>query len=128
MTSEELQVGLRPAAADMRKQFLEGAVVVGGYSLTSMWRACGRPASQHPGKWQALAIPLIDGVRGYFENLNVDFRSPPIGYQPIAEENMVTWEISADAAVSEDSFQPGDLMGTEIIAHAYAMYLDADGN
>jgi hypothetical protein len=86
-------------------------------SLHSLWRAVASPAGHDPHRWSALAAPFLFGFAAYLANLN----GRP-GHPPDASGLLWTWDDE-----SKDPWRTGDMMSGELIAWAYATYLDARG-
>ena len=82
----------------------------GGVSLTSLWRAAGRPAGHDPKAWSLWAQPLIAGYARYLADLDPASTGP------------VVWTWSGDDG---EPWHVGDLMARGDLAHVYAAYLDA---
>ena len=81
-----------------------------GVSLTSLWRAVGRPRGHDPRAWTLLAQPLIAGYARYLADLDPDANRP------------VVWVWNGDDG---EPWRAGDLMGRGDLAQVYAAYLDA---
>jgi hypothetical protein len=79
-------------------------------SLTSLWRAVGRPSGHDPRAWALLAEPLIAGFARYRAGLDPDSDRP------------VVWTWNGDDG---EPWHVGDLMGHGDLAGLYAAYLDA---
>jgi hypothetical protein len=104
MTKE--QVGA--AASSLRQQIeIFGREAA---SLTSLWRAVGRPRGHDPKAWALLAEPLIAGYARYLAGLDSDSNGP------------VVWPWDGDDG---EPWRLGDLMARGDIARIYADYLDA---
>jgi hypothetical protein len=82
----------------------------GGVSLTSLWRAVGRPEGHDPRTWSLLARPLIAGYARYAADLDRGSTGP------------VVWAWSGDDG---EPWRVGDLMARGDLAQVYAAYLDA---
>ena len=82
----------------------------GGVSLTSLWRAVGRPEGYDPGAWSLLAQPLIAGYARYAAETDPGSTGP------------VVWAWDGDDG---EPWRVGDLMARGDIAQVYAGYLDA---
>ncbi len=82
----------------------------GGVSLTSLWRAVGRPEGHDPRAWSLRARPLIAGYARYAADLDGASTGP------------VVWSWSGDDA---EPWRVGDLMARGDLAQVYAAYLDA---
>lgn len=101
---------------DWARQALEQQVEFFGgdqVSLDSLWRSWGSPAGRDPRAWSALAAPLISGFAAYLSNLDRDARS--------VDESRLLWIWDDE---SKDPWRTGDLMGHQLVAGAYATYLD----
>lgn len=98
----------RTAAFSLRQQF----EIFGrdGVSLTSLWRAVGRPEGHDPRSWSLLARPLIVGYARYAAGLDPEADRP------------VVWVWDGDDG---EPWRAGDLMSRGDLAHVYAAYLDA---
>jgi hypothetical protein len=84
-----------------------------GVSLTSLWRAVGRPRGHDPRAWTLLAQPLIAGYARYLTDLDPDANRP------------VVWVWNGDDG---EPWRSGDLMSRGDLAQVYAAYLDAIGD
>ena len=82
----------------------------GGVSLTSLWRAAGRPEGHDPRTWSLLAQPLIAGYARYAAEIDPGSTGP------------VVWSWSGEDG---EPWHVGDLMARGDLAHIYAAYLDA---
>jgi hypothetical protein len=99
-------------ALEQQVEFFGGDQV----SLDSLWRSWGSPAGHDPRAWSGLAAPLISGFAEYLGNLDGDGRS--------VDESRLLWIWEDD---SKDPWRTGDLMSHELVARAYATYLDEQG-
>ncbi len=81
----------------------------GGVSLTSLWRAVGRPAGHDPKSWSLRAQPLIAGYTRYVADLDPSSSGP------------VVWAWSGEDG---EPWHAGDLMARGDLASIYAAYLD----
>jgi hypothetical protein len=91
------------------------------YSLDGMWRACGCPESKGPDPWLVLARPLIEGVGGYWANLD----RWTGGLTPSPDEEVV-YTLTAEQE-PDSPYRTGDRMAPYFVAIAYAAFLD-DGH
>ncbi|HEY2154388.1 MAG TPA: hypothetical protein VGH33_02075 [Isosphaeraceae bacterium] len=82
----------------------------GGVSLTSLWRAVGRPSGHDPGAWSLRARPLIAGYARYAADVDPSSTGP------------VVWAWTGDDG---EPWRIGDLMARGDLAQVYAAYLDA---
>jgi hypothetical protein len=110
-----MQIQTASLARSVLKQQVE---IFGGdqVSLDSLWRAWSSPAGHEPKTWAELAAPLVSGFAAYFNKLGLE-------HAPRAEAQTVLW-IWEDE--SKDPWRSGDVMSHELIAWAYATYLDTE--
>jgi hypothetical protein len=113
---------------NMEQQFYAkggaGSNVVGFFSLSSMYRACGSPPGKDPSTWGELASPLLWGVAQYLEALQ-EWKGVPKEKRSDGWPENVFFTLENPAY--EDSFwRVGDGMGTYFVAMAYARFLDND--
>ncbi len=83
-------------------------------SLDSLWRAVGSPRGHDPRRWAELAAPLLAGYATYLGRLDGET-------DRAADPSRSLWIWRDD---SKDPWRTGDLMTHELIASAYASYLD----
>jgi hypothetical protein len=83
-------------------------------SLDSLWRAVASPSGHDPGRWSVLASPLVSGFSAYLNRIEGNTEHP-------SDPSRIVWVWKDD---SKDPWHTGDLMSHELIAWAYATYLD----
>ena len=95
--------------------------ILGGrwYSLGDLWRASGCPEGLEPRAWADLATPLIVGFASYARGVASSDR----GLFLTDDGPLRRW-----GGEDADPWRRGDLMAGDLIARAYAAYLDGLGH
>ena len=93
--------------------------ILGGewISLDDLWRSAGCPEGREPDAWAELASALLVGFTRYRQGLaRAAGRPTPVECPPL-------WRWDGEDAAP---WRSGDLMADDLIARAYASYLDSD--
>jgi hypothetical protein len=103
------------AAGQAARALAQQVEICGGgeVSLDNLWRVAGRPPGHDPRTWLQLAEPLVDGYGSYRAKVGPAAPEIPRG--------RVVWIWAGD---SKEPWREGDLMSGQLLAIAYAIYLD----
>jgi hypothetical protein len=96
------------------------------FSLHALWRACNGSAEDSPEAWAVLAMPMINGVSGYFANLDRLRVGRPLERCAKGSTSEVLFSMTEDDQ-EDGCWRKGDTMATWYVASAYAWYLDGGG-
>jgi hypothetical protein len=88
-----------------------------GYSLDSLWRACGCPAGKDPATWLVLARPVLEALEDY----HAAWTGGEMG--AFLSIEVSTWE-RKPGEPPDPYWEHGDSMASHVVADLYAGYLD----